>query len=226
MFITIRKRTFFILLIVIVSFGLSGCMSKSSTVEDIHALLESVVELEQEFEQQQDPLVDLEKQEKEIYSQIIDLGMKEFDKIVSLSNEALAIVEKRKEHMQAEEQSIQASKQEFKKLPALIEELDDEELKNKANKLNETMMERYKTHDTLYNHYTKGLDSDKELYQMFQKEDLSMEQLEAQIKKINDTYKVVLESNQSFNDYTKKYNDIKLEFYRAAGIEVAEDSKE
>lgn len=203
---------------------LSGCL-KTSSVDDIHALLESVVELEQQFEEQQDPLVELEKEEKEIYSEIIALGMKEFDKIVSLSNEALEIVEKRKEHMELEEESIQASKTEFEKLQPLIDELNDEELVKKANELQVTMLERYKTHETLYENYQKGLEYDTELYQMFQKEDLSLEQLEAQITKINDTYKIVLESNKSFNDHTKKYNDIKFEFYEKAGIEASEESK-
>lgn len=218
------KKSFLFLLVIAGMIIFSGC-TKSSSVNDIHALLESVVELEQQFEEQQDPLVELEKEEKEIYSQIIALGMKEFDKIVSLSNDALQIVEKRKEHMELEEASLQASKSEFKKLTPLIEELDDEELKKKANELQETMKERYNTHDILYDNYMKGLGFDTELYQLFQKEDLSLEQLEEQIAKINDTYKVVLESNKSFNDYTKKYNDIKFEFYEKAGIEASEDKK-
>lgn len=223
MFTSIKKSSF-LLLLAIGSLILSGCV-KSTTVDEIHALLESVVELERPFEEQQDPLVELEKDEKEIYSQIIALGMKEFDKIVSLSNEALQIVEKRREHMELEEESIQASKNEFEKLIPLIDELKDEELKKKANELNETMMERYKTHDTLYDNYIKGLEYDTELYQMFQKEDLSLEQLEGQITKINETYKVVLDSNKTFNEYTKKYNDIKFEFYKQAGIEASEEKK-
>lgn len=219
------KRTLLFLLFIISLSVLTGCFNKSSTVEDIHALLESVVDLEKPFEDQQDPLVTLEKQEKEIYSKIIALGMKEFDQIVSLSNEALGIVDQRQEHMQKEEKSIQASKQEFAKLEPLIEKLEDDDLKKKANELNNTMMERYKTHDALYENYMKGLEFDKELYQMFQKEDLSIDQLEGQIQKINDAYKVVLDSNKSFNDYTQQYNDIKFEFYKEAGIEISEENK-
>lgn len=202
---------------------LSGCQNQSSTVDEMYTVLENVVELEQSFEEQQDPLVELEREEKEIYSQIIALGMKEFDQIVSLSNEALEIVSKRQEHMQKEEESIQASKKEFEKFKPLIAELEDEELVKKANELNDTMLERFTTHDDLYKNYTQGLEFDKELYQMFQKEDLSIDQLEEQITKINDTYKVVLETNETFNEHTKKYNEIKLEFYKAAGIEVNEE---
>lgn len=219
------KRTILFLLLIIGSIVLAGCFNKSSTVDKIHELLESVVESEQTFEKQQDPLVDLEKQEKEIYGKIITLGMKEYDQIVSLSNEALGIVDKRKEHMQKEEDSIESSKKEFEKLKPLIEELKDAKLKKKATELQDTMLKRYEAHDVLYENYTKGLEYDKELYQMFQKKDLSIDQLEEQIKKINDTYKVVLDSNKSFNEFTQKYNDIKFDFYKAAGIEIKEDDK-
>jgi len=219
------KRTILFLLLIIGSIVLAGCFNKSSTVDKIHELLESVVESEQTFEKQQDPLVDLEKQEKEIYGKIITLGMKEYDQIVSLSNEALGIVDKRKEHMQKEEDSIESSKKEFEKLKPLIEELKDAKLKKKATELQDTMLKRYEAHDVLYENYTKGLEYDKELYQMFQKKDLSIDQLEEQIKKINDTYKVVLDSNKSFNEFTQKYNDIKFDFYKVAGIEIKEDDK-
>lgn len=211
------------LLILFTSIFLAGCLNKNSTVNDIHALLESVVELEQEFENQQDPLVELEKEEKEIYSKIITLGMKEFEQIVTLSNEASAIVDKRQEHMDIEASSIQASKKEFEKIDPLIEKIEDAELKKKATELKSTMMERYQIHDSLYENYLNGLTYDKELYQMFQNENLSIDQLEEQIAKINDAYKLVLDSNKEFNDLTQRYNDIKFDFYKAAGIEITEE---
>ncbi|MEQ2526027.1 hypothetical protein EKG37_09480 [Robertmurraya yapensis] len=217
-----RPKIYLFLLLIIGSTILSGCLNRTSTVDEMYEVLENVVTLEKDFEDQQEPLVELEREEKEIYSQIIALGMKEFDQIVSLSNEALTIVGKRQEFMQKEEDSIQASKKEFGKLKPLIGELEDENLKKKANELYDTMMERYESHDALFAKYTKGLGYDKELYEMFQNEELSIEQLEEQIAKINETYKIVLESNEQFNEHTKKYNEIKLDFYKAAGIEVDE----
>lgn len=217
-----RPKIYLFLLLIIGSTILSGCLNRTSTVDEMYEVLENVVTLEKDFEDQQEPLVELEREEKEIYSQIIALGMKEFDQIVSLSNEALTIVGKRQEFMQKEEDSIQASKKEFGKLKPLIGELEDENLKKKANELYDTMMERYESHDALFANYTKGLGYDKELYEMFQNEELSIEQLEEQIAKINETYKIVLESNEQFNEHTKKYNEIKLDFYKAAGIEVDE----
>ncbi|GIN61358.1 hypothetical protein J27TS8_13510 [Robertmurraya siralis] len=215
----------FLLLIFITIIAMTGCFNRTTTTDEMYAVLENVVDLEQDFEKQQQPLVELEKEEKEIYSEIIGLGMKEFEQIVSLSEKALTIVDKRQEHMQKEEESIQASKQEFEKFVPLIEKLDEGELKTKANGLYETMQKRFATHDTLFDNYMKGIEYDKELYQMFQEEGLSIDELEEQITKINDTYKLVLDSNEEFNEYTKQYNEIKLEFYKAAGIEISEEQE-
>lgn len=216
-----KQKKFF--LITFIFWGitiLSGCLNSTTPAEEMYEVLERVVEAEKDFEQQQDPLIELEKKEQELYSQIVALGMKEFDQIVNLSNQAISNVEKRREHMDLEEKSILMSKKEFENLPPLIEKLEDPALKKQAQELHETMMTRYDAHDTLYENYTKGLEYDIELYNMFQKEDLSMEELEQQIAKINDTYKIVLESNEVFNEQTNKYNESKLKFYETAGIDV------
>lgn len=202
---------------------LSGCMYGKSPVEEIYEVLEEVVVMEKGFEEQQDPLVELEKDEKELYDKIISLGMKEFDEIVKLSDEALAIVDQRKEHMSIEQESIQNSQKEFQKIESLIEELEDQKVKDQANLLYSTMMQRYEIHDQLFKEYSKGLEYDAELYNLFKKEDITIEVLEEQITKINETYGQVLEENEKFNEATKQYNEIKLEFYKAAGLEIKEE---
>lgn len=220
------KRMSFFLICFATIMIVSGCINSSSPVEDIYEVLEQVVAAESSFEQQQDPLVDLEKKEQELYSEIIALGMKEFDQIVELSNEAIAAVEQRKELMNQEQESIEASKQQFEGFLPLIEKLEDEDVKKIATDLYEIMMARYEAHDLLYTHYLQGLEYDVELYTMFQKEDLSIDDLEAQITKINETYKIVLEANEKFNEKTKSYNETKLKFYEAAGLEISENNKE
>ncbi|WP_176215212.1 YkyA family protein [Cytobacillus gottheilii] len=194
----------------------------------MYTVLENVVEAEKEFEEQQTPLVQLEKQEQELYDQIIALSMKEFEEIQSLSDEALSSAAQREEHMEAEKQSIDASKEEFQKIPEIIDEIEEEELKSEAQQLYDTMMERYDLHDTLYAQYSEALNNDKKLYELFKTEDLTLDQLEEQITMINESYEQVLQTNEDFNEKTANYNDIKLSFYQAAGLEVdtGEDDQE
>ncbi len=199
---------------------ISGCVNSSSPVEQIYVVLEKVVASEKLFEQQQDPLVELERKEKEIYDKIISIGMKEFEEVSKLSDEAAQIVDQRKEHMAKEEESIQASAKEFKSIEPLIEEMEDPELKRLSKDLFDCMMERYSIHEEIFQHYSLAIQLDKELYTMFKKENLQLTELEEQINKINEAYGKIIDANKTFNEKTKQYNDLKLSFYKESGLDV------
>jgi hypothetical protein len=205
---------------VAIIFILSGCAEKKTTIEKMYDVLENVVDKEKVFEQQQEPLVTLEKQEKDVYDQIIKQGMKEYDQIVKLSDEALALADKRKDRLEKETTSLKESEQEFSKVADLKGQLEDPALKELANDLYIIMMKRYEAHRELYKQYSLALQYDKELYQMFKNKNLPLEDLEAQINKLNESYKKVYAANDQFNKYTEQYNEKKLTFYKKAGLKT------
>ncbi|MEH7336734.1 YkyA family protein, partial [Neobacillus drentensis] len=165
MFFTRKKRLllFFLAAFVI----LTGCNNKKSSLEKMYETLENVAAKEKVFEEQQEPLVTLEKKEKGLYDQIIGLGMKEYDEIVKLSDEALNLAAQRQEHMEKETNSIKESEKEFKKIAEIKEQLDEPSLKKLANELYNIMMKRYQAHDVLNTAYTEALKNDQQLYEMF-----------------------------------------------------------
>jgi chromosome segregation ATPase len=204
---------------------LSGCSPFQSTPEKIHEVLEDVVEKEALFEEQQEPLVQLEKDEQRIYGEIMELGTKNMEDIVKKADEAIETVDKRKVHMENEHKSLEQSEEEFKRLKPLIEKIDEKQVKNKADKLYSVMTERYRTHDELYNAYTQGLEQDKNLYNMLKTEERSLGELEEQIVKINQIYEQVIAANEKFNELTKEYNDTKHSFYELSGLDIEESTK-
>ncbi len=197
---------------------ISGCVQKKTPIEKMYDVLEKVVSEEKVFEEQQEPLVSLEKKEKGIYDRIIGLGMKEYGQIVKLSDEAIASADKRKEHMEKETSSLKESEKEFGKAADIKEEFNDPALKKSADELYDIMMKRYQAHDVLYKEYSEAVKNDKDLYEMFKNKNLPLEDLEAQVTKINETYKKVFEANKNFNQLTEQYNDKKLAFYKQAGL--------
>ncbi|WP_078381059.1 YkyA family protein [Sutcliffiella halmapala] len=199
---------------------LSGCVNGESPEQEIFETLEKVVGLEESFETQQEPLLELEQKEKEVYNEIINLGMKEFDQIVKLSEEGLSLVEQREAAMHTEKESIETAREQFEEVKNSIELLEDEELKKEAQSLYQLMEKRYESYMTLFNDYMAATELDKELYVLFQTEDLTLEQLQLQINKINETYEKIQESNQLFNDFTEQYNEAKFTFYKNAGLDV------
>jgi len=203
---------------------LTGCVNGESAEQEIFKTLEEVVELEASFEEQQEPLLELEKKESAIYDEILTLGMKEFDQIVKLSQEGLALVEQKEAAMKSEKESIEAARKQFEEVKTSIESLEDEELKKEAQALYQLMEQRYEAYMTLSNHYMKSMEVEKEMYELFQTEDLTLEQLQVQINDLNEKYEKINEANQSFNEYTDQYNKAKLDFYKKAGLNVSYDN--
>ncbi|WP_170138846.1 YkyA family protein [Oceanobacillus chungangensis] len=203
---------------------LSACSGESTQVQ-IHNHLEEAVNLEEVFESQQENITELETQEQEIYSQIIDLGMDEFEQIVELAKEATGIIDERADKIKLEKESIDASREEFNKIRPLIDELEDGELKQVADKMYAMMEKRYNSYDKLHEAYLQSLKQEKELYSLLQQEDLEQETLTEQINKINESYQKILDENQNFNEFTTEYNKLKKEFYTQANMNVSYESE-
>lgn len=199
---------------------LAGCTGGAAPEEEIHTVLENAIQKENEFEKQQKPLVELENEEKKLYEQITTLGMKEYDQIVELSDEALANLDERTKLIEKERTSIKNSEKEFEKIEEHIEAIEDKQVKQEVQTLKETMEKRYKDHEVLYTSYQTSLDHDRELYDLFKKEDLKMDELSAQIDTINSAYQAVIKANEEFNASTELYNKQKASFYKTADLKT------
>ncbi|PFP29815.1 hypothetical protein COJ96_09020 [Bacillus sp. AFS073361] len=212
------KNSSFIFFILVLAVIFAGCTKEKTPEEKMYTVLEKVVTAEKVFEEQQNPLFELEKKEKAIYDHIIELGMKEYDQIVKLSDEALLLVDQRKELMDKETNSIKLSEKEFSKAKKIKDKFEDPSLTKLANEMYETMMKRYEAHEELFTEYNEALKNDKALYEMFKNKNLPLDDLEAQVNKLNETYKRISNANEKFNMLTEQYNDKKLSFYKQAGL--------
>lgn len=203
------------------SFILSACLMEKPE-EKIYSILENVVDMENTFKEQQKPIAQLEKQEHELFNKIVSLNMEQYDQIQSLSKEALKILDERDNMMNKELESMKQSKEEFAKIKDAVSKIKDENLKEQIKNLQETMDKRYETYDQLYSNYLEALKLDRELYHLLQKKDLSLNKLEEHIQLINNAYKKVKEENDTFNQLTKKYNEMKMNFYLDAELNIEE----
>lgn len=205
---------------IVLAFTMTACQTGPQPQEKIYSHLEQAVKLEIGFENQQKEMIILETKEKELYDQIVTLGLKEIEKIKQLSTEALVIVEDREAGLATEYDSMQQSKKEFQKVEQVIEEIEEVQLKKDAKVLVDLMLSRYSTYEELYKAYGESIEYDKQLYNMFQNTDLTLEQLEEQIQKINSSYEEVLSLNERFNKITNEYNQKKKSFYESAGLDI------
>jgi DNA repair exonuclease SbcCD ATPase subunit len=217
------KKT--ILTIIAGSFALLSACSGESTEEQIHSHLEEAVAQEAEFEEQQGQITDLEQREQELYSEIIQLSMDEFEQIQTLSQEALEVIDERSDKISQERESIESSQETFQMTEELIAELD-EGIQAKGEEMYNVMGNRYAAYYDLFDTYVNSLELERELYEMLQQEDTEQEALNEQINSINESYQSVLGFNEQFNEYTVEYNDLKQEFYNEADINVTYEENE
>lgn len=204
---------------------LSACGGQSSE-EKVYDHLEEAVQLETDFASQQAIITDLEKQEKEIFGQVIELEMKDFDKIKELAQDALEINEERSKEIDVEKESIDASRDEFEKTMSNIEEIEDEAVQNKAQEMYDVMIDRYEAYNSIYEAYAQSLEEEETLYTMFQDEEITQEEYTEQTTKVNGSYEVILEENEVFNNDTSEFNELKKEFYDLANFNVTYDENE
>jgi hypothetical protein len=208
----IKSHLILVLLVVAV-----GC-AKTNPAEEVYYHLEKAVSLESPFEEQQEPLSKAEIEEYELYDQILELS--DLDEIKTLASNAEELANSRISMIELEKESIDEAYEEYKKIKAVIETFKDEDLKKLANQLVTVMDSRYETYIELYREYKEAITLDLELYQLIQKEDLTIDELEAQHDKVNISYERVNQYKDKFNEYTIQYNEIKREFYDFAELDV------
>lgn len=201
-------------------FLLSSCLPLKPVEEKIYHHLEGVVQFEEDFEKQQEPLLELEQEEKKLYNEILEVGFKNREQLTELAQKGIELADERKELLDKERKSMVNAQEEFAKVDALIEKIKGEDLKDLGGELYSIMNERYRVHKLLYEEYLTGIQYDKKLYQLLQHEDVSLEELEVQINEINEVYRRVYSLNERFNELTDQYNEIKIRFYEQAGLQV------
>jgi hypothetical protein len=198
----------------------TGCNNEENqAISDIQVVLEQAANIEQ-LAKQQSSIVEYEQKEQKLYEEMKTLGLGEIDKIIELASKAIVYADERTALLKKEKESINNSYAEFKKVQDLTIQLEDEVLKGKVDTLIAEMENRYNAYNSLYDNYLKAIDLDKQFYEMFQLEDLTLEQVQELINEINSEYEQIIKLKDEFNAYTHAYNEAKLAFYQAAELNV------
>jgi len=210
----IRRIALFAMLIMLTACG-------TSPEKAMYEHMEKAVILEEVFAANQQPLVDAEKKEFALFEDIISLGISEKEEIKALSDEALSIVNLRKSLIEQENESIEAGYIQFQKVALEIPKLKNKEAKELVEDVMEAMNRRYDTYQQLKVAYEHSITLDKKLYEMFQEDEVTIAELQAQIDEINEMYLKVKELKEQFNDETKTFNDLKKAFYQSTNLNIA-----
>lgn len=194
---------------------LVGCNKEDNIHEKISEHLEATVEIEKTFEEHQQKIIDLEKEDEKLYNEIISLGSDDYEKVVTLAEEAITKLDERYEEVKLEKQSLEESKKEFEKIKPLMENITEEDELEQVEKMYDTMMSRYEAYNKVYDSYSESIQMTKELYTLFKEEQFDENKVYSLLTTVNDLYEEVLEANEEFNMKTTLYNKLKQEYYES-----------
>ncbi|WP_062048460.1 YkyA family protein [Bacillus sp. JCM 19034] len=216
------KYILFAIVSILTSLILVAC--GGNPAQDVYEHLELAVELEQPFEEQQQPLYQAEERENELFEEIITVGTGELSEIEPLVEEALESIESRLLMVEIEEESINVSFEEFNEIEQYKEQIAQTELEQAFTALLDTMNSRYEDYQLLNEAYKDAAEADKKLFESFLDEELTFEQLQEYVDTVNEKYAEVDQYTQSFNEATDLYNEKKRAFYEAADLNISYES--
>lgn len=211
---TLKKGIYITLLLFLIL--ITGCSMKT-TEEKVNQHLDQAASFESGIEAEQNEMMELERIEQSIYSQMLELKPDEEELAESLFKKATRAIDTREAKLDDERDSINESQEEFNQLRELVKYIDDEEAKPIAEQMIKVMDRRYEAHDNLYKTYKHSLELERELYQMLEQEEQPQAEIKEQIKTINKSYQNILDYNEQFNKHTSTYNGLKNKFQKLEG---------
>ena len=204
---------------------LVGCNKDQKPSEKAFDYMEKAASQEQDFNEQQQPLVDEEKKEQDLYNKIMKLDMDDYKQISDYSDQALASIQKRQDMIDKEKKSIDSGYKMFKKAIPHLNDVEKDEAQKSAQAIVDIMDKRYEAFQSLYDAYQSSIDEDTKLFNLLKKKELTTEELQTQLKVVNDSYTKVDEDKETFNKYTEEFNKNKKDFYDTVGITGSKEDK-
>ncbi|WP_028399465.1 YkyA family protein [Ectobacillus panaciterrae] len=200
--------------------ALTGCGPKPE--EELYNIFEDAAKQEKGMFQETSKLESLEKKNKELYSKILQEGKEDNQPVKALIDEGIQSAKEREQALSKEHDMLKLAQDKMKDANQHMKDFKDEKLEKQAEKVESTYKERYAAFQNMHNSYKKALEAEKNLYDMLQKKNEKLKTISDQVKEVNKLYDDVQSQNEKFNQYTKQYNEEKIQFYKLAKFKIKE----
>ncbi|SLJ99783.1 Putative cell-wall binding lipoprotein [Bacillus toyonensis] len=200
---------------------LTGCFGEKPE-ENLYTAFETAATQEKSLVDEAKKLEGLEKQDQELYSQILQEGKDHNDAVMKKIEQATANVADREKVLKNEKEMLEKAQKETKSVQSNIEKLEDKKVQKQAKAVEESYKKRYDAFQKMNENYTKALATEKELYEQLKVKETKLKEIGEKVKTFNELNGEAQKSKEQFNNYTKEYNDSKLAFYKDAQIKIKE----
>ncbi|MFV5894587.1 MULTISPECIES: YkyA family protein [unclassified Bacillus cereus group] len=200
---------------------LSGCFG-GNIEGNLFVAFENVAKQEKSLFEDTRRLETLEKQEQELYAQIIKEGKENNEIVAQKIDRAVSNVDEREKILKDEKEALEKAQEKTELVQSYIGKIDNKKIQKQAEKVAEAYKNRYDAFLKMNDGYVKLMASQKDLYAKLK---VKKTKLKAISKKVNEVNKLTEQMNkekENFNRYTKEYNEEKLVLYKKTNIRIVE----
>lgn len=198
---------------------LSGCIG-SKPEQDLYTIFEKAATQEKSFSQQASTFESLGQKDKDLYAKILQQGKDNNSSVQPIITEALQVLDQREKALDSELDVLKNAQKEMKDADSKANKISDPKLKEQAKKVEKLYNDRYNSFTEMYDSYKKAFQSEKSLYSMLENKDEKLKAISDKVKETNGLYKDAEVKIDQFNNLTNDYNKEKMDFYKAANINV------
>ncbi|EEL67498.1 hypothetical protein bcere0026_56390 [Bacillus mycoides] len=203
---------------------MSGCLGQKPEA-NLYVAFENAAKQEKTMYEDTKKLAELEKQGQELYTQITLEGKENNQVVKEKLDQAVTNINDREKVLEKEKTTLENAQNEVKSVDKYIKKLEDKKLQEQAEKVQDMYKNRAKSFKKLHDDYKNSLQLEQELYKMLQAKDEKLKSIQEKVKTVNQSYEQIHSDQDSFNTYTKEYNQNKLAFYKQANINIKEGKK-
>lgn len=204
---------------------LSGCFGEKPE-ENIFVAFENAAKQEKMLSDDVKKLEKLEKQDQELYAQIMKEGKEHNEAVIQKIDQAVANVDEREKIITNEKDLLEKAQKEIKSVPDYADKIEDKKIQKQAKKVNEAYKNRYESFKKMNESYKQALTIEKELYEKLKVKETKLKEIGEKVKAFNTLSEEIQKEREKFNQYTKEYNEGKVAFYKNANIKIKEGKKD
>lgn len=203
---------------------LSGCFD-GNTEENLFVAFENVAKQEKSLFEDTKKLETLEKQEQELYTQIITEGKENNETVAQKIDQAVSNLHEREKILKDEKETLEKAQNKTKLVQSNIEKIEDKKIQKHAKKVAEAYKNRYEAFLEMYKCSVKLITVEKGLYAKLKVKETNLIEISEKVKEVNKLTEEMNKKKEKFNRYTKEYNEEKLALYKKTKIKIKEQDK-
>lgn len=187
---------------------LAAC-SGSGIREDLDQVLNDTFDAEEDYRAVQGDLEEREKAEQQLFEEIMALTQEQQDEVAEQAQEALDSADERLGFLQTEIESMETAEENFAEIDSVIESAEEESVIADLESLKAEMQERFTAHGQFAEAYEELIVHQKELYEMLQDEESTLQMLQEKATEVNGQNEQVQSAVTEFNELTQQVNSLK-----------------